>query len=223
MKKRYKVYKRLRDLAYYQNIPQEIANSITHGIGALLSIAAIVLLIIDSSFSGSALRVVSFTIFGVTLLLTFISSTLYHAFRPFKVKVLFLRFDHISIYWLIAGTYTPLVLITIGGWFGWTLFGIIWGIAILGTLSKVFLLGTKMDRISLVLYLTMGWLVIFFIRRIFNNLPTNGLVFLFSGGASYTVGTIFFAFKMVPFFHMIWHLFVLGGAICHFFCILLYV
>lgn len=214
---------KVRKLAFDQTIPQEIANSITHGIGALLSIAAIVLLVIFSANRGSALRVVSFIIFGTTMFLTFISSTLYHALRPPKAKILFLRFDHIAIYWLIAGTYTPLVLVTIGGWLGWTIFGVIWGIAIMGTLSKIFLLGTRMDKISMALYITMGWLIIFFIKILFIKLPFGGLVFLFSGGISYTLGTFFFMFNRIPFSHAIWHLFVIGGAICHFFCMLFYV
>lgn len=148
---------------------------------------------------------------------------MYHALRPYKAKALFLRFDHIAIYFLIAGTYTPLALITIGGQLGWIIFGIIWGIAIAGTLTKIFLMGTSADKLSVGLYIAMGWIVIFFIKAIVKSLPLGGIVLLFSGGVLYTVGTIFFLFDKIRFSHAIWHLFVIAAAVCHFFCILLYV
>ncbi|MBN1500651.1 MAG: hemolysin III family protein [Spirochaetes bacterium] len=211
-----------RDEVYSQTIPQEIFNSITHGIGAALSIAALTLLIVFSAFSGSALKIVSFTIYGTTLFILFLSSTLLHSLRPFKAKSFFLKMDHISIYLLIAGTYTPLVLNTIGGAVGWTFFGIVWGIAVIGTVVKVFFTA-RADAISVILYIAMGWIVIFFMKYVFLNLPQGGIIFLFTGGLLYTGGTAFYLWRKLPFSHAIWHLFVLAAAICHFFCILLYV
>lgn len=213
----------LHDLVFGQTIPEEVANSITHGIGALLSVAAIVLLVVSSSFSGSPLKVVSFSIFGASLLFLFLSSTLLHALRPFKAKALFLKFDHIAIFYLIAGTYTPLMVVTIGGTFGWVLFTIVWFIAAVGTIVKVLMPIASADKISVAIYLVMGWMVILFIKLIFEKLPLPGLILLFTGGILYTVGTIFFISKKLPFSHAIWHLFVLAAAICHFFCIYLYV
>jgi hemolysin III len=130
--------------------------------------------------------------------------------------------DHISIYFLIAGTYTPIVLNIIGGAIGWTIFGIVWAITVLGTIVKVFYT-SRADNISLLLYIAMGWIVIFFMKYIFLNLPVKGIILLFSGGILYTGGTIFYLWKKLPFSHGIWHLFVLAAAICHFFCIILYV
>jgi hemolysin III len=213
----------LHNLVFGQTIPEEIANSITHGIGALLSIAAIVMLVISSSFSGSPVKILSFSLYGASLFFLFLSSTLLHSLRPFKAKALFLTFDHIAIFYLIAGTYSPLMLVTIGGSFGWLIFTIIWTIALVGTLVKVFMLSASADKISVVIYLVMGWMVVLFIRIILNKLPLQGLVLLFSGGIIYTVGTLFFLARKVPFSHAIWHLFVLAAAICHFFCIYLYV
>lgn len=215
---RYKFYK----LVYNQSISEEIANSITHGIGAVISIAALVILIIRAA-NGTQLRLVSFIIFGITLFIMFISSTLYHSLRPFKAKALFLKFDHIAIYLLIAGTYTPLVLITISGTFGWVLFGIIWGFALIGIVGKALFSSAVTDKLSLVIYLIMGWIVVIFIKPLIQTLPLGGIVFLFAGGLFYSLGTLFFYFKKIPFSHAIWHLFVIAGATCHFFCILLYV
>jgi hemolysin III len=214
---------KLHKLVFNQTIPEEIANSITHGIGAVLSIAAIILLVVYSSFSGSPLKIVSFTIFGTTLFFLFISSTLFHALRPFKAKALFLKFDHIAIFFLIAGTYTPLILITIGGSLGWVIFGIIWGIAVAGTIIKIYLPAASADKISVGIYIAMGWIVVIFIKVIIQKLPLGGIIFLFSGGILYTGGTLFFLSQQIPFSHAIWHLFVLAAAICHFFCVFLYV
>ncbi len=210
-----------RDAVYSQTIPQEIANSITHGIGAALSVSALTLLIVFSSFSGSALKIVSFTIYGVTLVILFLSSTLLHSLRPYKAKSFFLKMDHISIYFLIAGTYTPLVLNTIGGAIGWTIFGIIWGIALVGMIVKIYFT-SRLDTVSTLLYIAMGWIVIFFMKIVFQKLAPAGIVLLFAGGILYTAGTIFYFWRKLPFSHAIWHLFVLSAAICHFFCILLY-
>ena len=210
-------------LVFKQTIAQEIANSITHGIGVLLSITAIVLLVVSSISSGSSLKIISFSIYGAALFLVFISSTLYHSLRPFKAKALFLKFDHIAIYFLIAGTYTPLLLLTIGGALGWVWFGIIWGIAIIGTLLNIFFPISLANKISLTIYILMGWLVILFVNGILHKLPLGGFVLLIAGGILYTSGTLFFLSRKLIYSHAIWHLFVIAAAICHFFCIFFYV
>ncbi|MDA3810262.1 MAG: hemolysin III family protein [Spirochaetaceae bacterium] len=213
----------LHNLVFGQTIPEEIANSITHGIGALLSIAAIVLLVVTSSGSGSPIKIFSFSVFGTTLFFLFISSTLLHSLRHHKAKAIFLKFDHIAIFYLIAGTYTPLMLVSIGGKLGWIMFIVVWSIALAGTLVKIFMLSASADKISVAIYLAMGWMAVLFIKVIVEKLPLPGMILLFTGGILYTVGTAFFITKKVPFSHGIWHLFVLAAAICHFFCVYLYV
>ncbi len=201
---------------------EEIFNSITHGIGVLLSIAALVLLIVFSSIYGSTSHVVSFTIFGVTLILLYTASTLYHSFQKPAVKRLFKIFDHSCIYLLIAGTYTPFLLVTLRGVLGWTLFGVIWFLAITGVVLKVFFVH-RYEIISTTAYILMGWIIIFAIKPLIDSLPTGGIIWLVSGGLAYTLGVIFYVWRKMPFNHAIWHLFVLGGSICHFFAVLLYV
>ena len=213
----------LHNLVFGQTIPEEIANSITHGIGALLSIGAIVLLIMSSSLSGSSISIFSFSLFGTTLFFLFISSTLLHSLTHYRAKALFLKFDHIAIFYLIAGTYTPLMLVAIGGTFGWIMFIIIWSIALAGTLVKIFMISASADKISVAIYLAMGWMAVLFIKIIIEKLPLPGMVLLFTGGILYTVGTVFFITKKLAFSHAIWHLFVLAAAVCHFFCIYLFV
>ncbi|MDT8862727.1 hemolysin III family protein [Alkalihalobacillus sp. MEB130] len=201
---------------------EEIANAITHGIGALLSVAALVLLIVYSSLYGSAWHIVSFTIYGVTMLLLYFSSTMVHAMPKGKAKDLFEIFDHASIYLFIAGTYTPLLFIVVQGALGWTLFGIVWGIATVGVIFKVFFV-KKFLFMSTVFYIGMGWLAIFVIKPIIETLPPAGTAFLFIGGICYTVGTIFYVWRGFKYHHAIWHMFVLAGSIFHFFLILFYV
>lgn len=201
---------------------EEIANAITHGLGALLSVAGLVLLIVFSSIYGSALHVVSFTIYGVTMLLLYLSSTLVHAFPPGKVKNLFEIFDHASIYLYIAGTYTPLLFIVVQGALGWGLFGVIWGIATIGVIFKVFFV-KRFLILSTVFYIAMGWMAIIPMNTIASNLSTTGMVLLVAGGICYTVGTIFYIWRGFKYHHAIWHLFVLAGSILHFFMILLHV
>ncbi len=207
--------------ADYRNlsIGEEIFNSITHGIGALLSIAALVLLIVFAATKGNAWHVVSFTIFGTTLVLLYTSSTLYHSFTKIKVKNLFARFDHAAIFLLIAGTYTPFLLTTIRGTQGWILFGIIWGLAIAGIVIRSIYL-TRFRKIMVVIYVLMGWMFVFAGSSIIKSLPVSSIIFLFVGGISYTVGVIFYVWRKLPYGHGIWHLFVLGGSIMHFFSVL---
>ncbi|MFC0274355.1 hemolysin III family protein [Metabacillus herbersteinensis] len=200
---------------------EEIANSITHGIGGLLSIAALVLLIVFSSLYGTAWHVVSFTLFGVTMVLLYTSSTLVHSFPPGKAKDVFEILDHSAIYFFIAGTYTPFLFIAVKGWIDWTLFGIVWGLAIGGTVFKAFFV-KKYVFFSTVLYVVMGWLIVFAWNEISANVPYEGLVLLAVGGILYTVGAVFYVWRGFKFHHAIWHLFVLAASTTHFFAVLLY-
>src|SRR5699024_3643923 len=173
---------------------EEIANSITHGIGALLSIAALVLLIVFASIHGNAWHVVSFTLFGSTMVLLYISSTLAHSFPPGKAKNIFEIFDHSAIYFFIAGTYTPFLFIAVEGALGWTLFGIVWGLAIFGTVFKVFFV-QKFLQLSTILYVVIGWLIVFAWKPLIASVPTYGLVYLVIGGVIYSVGAIFYVWR----------------------------
>jgi hemolysin III len=201
---------------------EEMANSITHGIGALLSISALVILIVFASISGTLLHIVSFTIFGSTMFILYMSSTLLHSFPKGKVKDVFEIFDHSSIYFFIAGTYTPFLLIVIKGTLGWTLFGVVWGFAIAGTVFKCFFV-KKYLFTSTVLYVVMGWLIVFAWKPLVNNLSPQGMSYLVIGGALYTLGAIFYVWRGFKYHHAVWHLFVIAGSVAHFFCVLFYV
>jgi hemolysin III len=204
-----------------QSLGEEIANSIIHGIGAGLSIAGLVLLIVFASSYGDVWRIVSFSIFGTTLILLYLSSTLYHSFTGPRIKFIFRIMDHVSIYLLIAGTYTPIVLVGIRGAWGWTLFGMIWGLAILGIVLKICFMG-RFSVLSSIFYLLMGWMVVIAIKPMIMMLPFGFIVWIVIGGLSYTIGIIFFAVDKIPYNHVIWHLFVLGGSISHFFGMFFY-
>lgn len=201
---------------------EEVANAITHGIGACLSIAALALLVAFASLFGTAWHVVSFTIYGVTMLMLYVSSTLVHSFPEGKVKDLFEIFDHASIYLFIAGTYTPFLFVVIRGSLGWTLFGIVWGIAISGVIFKAFFV-KKFLFLSTLFYVAMGWLIVLAWNPLVTTLATGGVVLLVAGGVLYTLGTIFYVWRGFPFHHAIWHMFVLAGSAAHFFAVLLYV
>lgn len=206
-----------------QIIREEIANVITHGLGLALSVAALVILVVFASLKGDAWRIVSFSIFGASLVLLYLASTLYHgASRP-RIKLRLNRFDHSAIYVLIAGTYTPFTLVTLRGGWGWTIFGIVWGLAIAGIIYKVFFYTVKYRAVSAVIYLLMGWIIVIAIKPLINNLSLPGLIWLAIGGLSYSFGVIFYLWKKLPFAHSIFHLFVLGGSIAHFFAIFWYV
>ena len=201
------------------SVGEEIFNSITHGIGTLLSVAALVILIVFAVFKGNVWHVVSFTIFGSTLVLLYLSSTLYHSFTKHKVKNLFARFDHAAIFLLIAGTYTPFVLTTLRGPLGWSLFGIIWGLAITGVVIRSIYL-TRFRKFMVGIYLAMGWMFLIAIVPMINNLPGISIAFLLIGGACYSLGVIFYSWRRLKYGHGIWHLFVLAGSIMHFFSVL---
>lgn len=204
----------------YKNKREELANAITHGLGFVLSIPALIFLILKGSEYGSALHITAYTIFGVSMLVLYLMSTLLHS-MPAKYKRFFSILDHSSIYVLIAGTYTPLVLTSLGGSLGWTLFGIVWGLAILGILFKVFFIH-RYEAVSLIFYIAMGWLVIFAIRPLHAAIGTEGITLLVIGGLLYTFGAIFYAWRRIPYNHAIWHLFVIGGSAAMYFSILLY-
>jgi len=197
---------------------EEIANAITHGIGALLATAALVLLIVFSSLQGTAWHITSFTIFGAMLVVLYVMSTLYHSLTNIRAKKLFRKFDHMSIFLLIAGTYTPFCLTVLNGWLGWTLFGIVWTSAVAGILLKAFYTG-RGELISTLLYILMGWIVVFVIKPVYSYMSFEGFTFLVVGGAFYTLGAFFFLKDKIPYNHSIWHLFVLGGSIFHFFAV----
>ena len=204
------------------NLPskrEEIANAITHGLGALLALAALVLLIVFASIKGTAWHVVSFSIFGATMVTLYTMSTLYHCLPGERRKILFRKFDHMSIFLLIAGTYTPFCLTILNGWIGWTIFGVVWACAVGGIVMKSFHTG-KAERISTILYVTMGWVIIFFIKPIYNFMSSEGFIFLLTGGVFYTLGVFFFVKENIKYSHSVWHLFVLGGSIFHFFAVL---
>ncbi|MBC8215259.1 MAG: hemolysin III family protein [Candidatus Marinimicrobia bacterium] len=199
-----------------QTMDEEIANSITHGIGTGLSIAALVILVTLASQNGDPWKVVGFSIYGASLFLLYLISTLYHGFTNMNVKKFFRVLDHSAIFLLIAGTYTPITLTVMRGPWGWTLFGIVWGLAILGILLKTIMFG-KFEKLSVVLYLLMGWIVVIAIKPLIIMLPFTSLMWLAIGGVLYTAGVIFYAWQRLPYHHVIWHIFVLGGSISHFF------
>ncbi|MCK6541731.1 hemolysin III family protein [bacterium] len=201
---------------------EELAHAITHGIGAILSIAGLTLLVAFSALRGDAWHVVSSAIFGTTLVLLYSASTLYHSFPQPKVKRIFRIMDHSAIYLLIAGTYTPFLLVSLRGAWGWTLFGVVWGAAIAGVWFKVFHTG-RFPKLSTTLYIVMGWVALVAIKPMMENIPLGGLILILAGGLTYTVGVVFYVMHRMIYHHAVWHLFVLGGSILHFFAVLLYV
>ena len=201
---------------------EEVANAVTHGIGAALSVAALTLLIVYAAWKGPALHVVSFTIYGSAMLLSFLSSTLLHSFPEGKVKKFFEIMDHSCIYLFIAGTYTPILFHVVQGTLGWVLFGIMWGIALVGIVFKSFY-ASKFLFTSTFLYIAMGWMIVFAWQPVVERLAGAGLALLITGGVLYTAGTVFYMWRSFPYHHAVWHLFVLAGAVLHFFTILLYV
>ncbi len=206
----------------HQSFIEELANSITHGIGLALSVVGFMVMEVLCILHGTALHIVGCTTFGVTLILLYTASTLYHSFRRPHLKRLLKVLDHAAIYLLIAGTYTPFTLVNLKGFWGWTLFAIVWTMAIMGVLFKLF----NVDRFkiaSTLIYVLMGWSVIIVIKPLLAAVPTAGLMWLLAGGIFYTVGIVFFACKRIPYNHAIWHLFVMAGSICHYFAVLFYV
>jgi hemolysin III len=202
-----------------QTLGEEITNALLHGLGFGLAIAALAVLVVMAGRYGTVWHVVGFTIYGATLVILYLSSTLYHSFPEGKVKRVFKIFDHAAIFLLIAGTYTPITLIKLRGTLGWTIFGVVWAIAILGIISKIFLIN-RFQALSTVLYIAMGWLIVGALKPLAAALNQTSLLFLLAGGLLYTVGTVFYAWKSRKYAHAVWHLFVLAGSVCHFFTIL---
>jgi len=201
---------------------EEILNIATHGVGFILSIVALVLLVVFASIYGTAWHIVSYSIYGVSLVVLYLASTLFHwSKKPSRRRKLNV-FDHASIYLLIAGTYTPLLLVTLRGPWGWSLFGVVWGMAILGIILKFFFTG-RYNKLSTFAYLVMGWVVLIAVKPLIENLDSTGLMWLSIGGLSYSIGAVFFLVNKIPYNHAIFHLFVLGGSFAHFVTIFCYV
>lgn len=203
-----------KDEIYYPPLEEKL-NIITHGLGIPLSILALIFLIIDASVNGDAIHLISFIIFGTSLILVYTASTLFHSTKNLKLRRKFNLIDHASIYVLIAGTYTPFALITLEGRIGWIIFSVIWGLAILGIIYKVFYIG-KSRLISTASYVVMGWMIIGAINPLINNLSVQGLVWLFAGAVSYSIGALLYSRIKLKFNHATFHVFVLIGSFCHF-------
>jgi len=201
-----------------QTPSEEIVNAILHGIGVGLSIAALIVLVIYANIHGDTWHIVSFSIYGATLIILYLASTLYHSFPKGKWKNILHVIDHSSIFLLIAGTYTPVTLTAMRGPWGWSIFGVVWGIALLGITLKVFWID-KLRFLSVGLYVIMGWIIVIAIKPLLESLETISLTFLLAGGISYMVGIIFYIWRRLKYSHGIWHLFVLVGSICHFFTV----
>ena len=201
---------------------EEIANAVTHGVGAALSVAALVLMVVFAALNGSAWHVVGCSIFGATLVLLYLASALYHGVAHPRAKRLLRLFDHGAIFLLIAGTYTPFTLVSMRGPWGWSLFGVVWGLALLGVCFQSGLL-RRWEGLRVGLYVAMGWVVVLAFRPLVASMELGGLVLLIAGGLAYTLGIVFYAWERLPFSHAVWHLFVLAGSTLHFFSVFCYV
>lgn len=200
----------------------EWANTVTHGIGFILSIIGLFFLVRIPYVEGNYWKLFAFTVYGTSLIALYLTSTLYHSTDNIHLKNLFRLLDHCAIYLLIAGSYTPFTLITLQGIWGWALFGSIWTLALTGIVFKIFFIH-RFEYLSTAIYLIMGWLVVIAIEPLVNSLSTDGIYWVVAGGLSYTAGVVFFLLDKRPFFHAIWHLFVMGGSTCHYLAIYLHV
>ncbi|WBL21337.1 PAQR family membrane homeostasis protein TrhA [Zunongwangia sp. HRR-M8] len=207
-----------RDRIKYYTKSEERVNIISHALGLLLSILGSILLIIKSAELGGTILKISFWIFGCSMIILYTASTLYHSVRERKLRYKLNILDHASIYILIAGTYTPFALVTLRGTIGWIIFGVIWGLAVTGVILKFFFTG-KFQTLSTIMYVAMGWIIVFAVKPLLDNLSGDGLFWLFAGGISYTAGAIIFSIDRLKFNHAIFHLFVLFGTFCHFWAI----
>ena len=201
---------------------EELANSITHGVGLALSGAGGVVLIVLAALRGDAWHVVGVSVFGATLVMLYSASMVYHIVRSPRAKRVFRILDHSSIYLLIAGTYTPFLLVNMRGGWGWTIFGLVWGLAVLGILFKAFFV-ERYGIASTAVYLAMGWIVVIAVKPLLASVAGGGIALLLAGGVAYSLGVVFFAWERFPFNHAIWHLFVLAGSVFHYFAVLFYV
>jgi hemolysin III len=205
-----------------ETLAEEIASSVIHGIGVVLAIAGLAVLSAAAATHGSAWHVVSCAIFGTTLVLLYLASTLYHSIPVPRVKELLRMFDHAAIYLLIAGTYTPFCLVSLRGPWGWSLLGVVWGLALAGVASRA-ALSKRLPAVSVAVYVLMGWAVLVAAGPLRRQLPGGGLTLLFAGGVLYTAGLAFYGWRRLPYHHAVWHAFVLAGSVLHFFAVLLYV
>lgn len=203
--------------------PQEEKwNVITHGFGLLLAIAGLVLLVVQSSLYKDAWHIVSYSVYGVSMVVLYTASTFFHSSKPGNLRKKLNVFDHASIFFLIAGTYTPFTLVTLRGGWGWSIFGVVWGLAIAGIILKLFYTG-RFEKISTAIYIILGWLIIIAIKPLIENFTPAGLFWLGLGGISYSVGAGFFLWHKLPYNHAIFHVFVLIGSISHFFAVYFYI
>lgn len=210
------------DVAVVKTAMEEIMNAITHGIGAIFAIIGLSILTAAAYINGGAWHMASGIIFGVSMVLLYLASTLYHSFTNQRIKDILKIFDHAAIYLLIAGTYTPFTLIPLHGTVGWIIFGIVWGLAFLGILLKIFFV-KRFKVLSTLCYLLMGWFAVVMIDPLLSSIHIYGLYWLIAGGLFYTVGAIFYLLQRLPYHHAIWHLFVIAGSVAHFIVILNYV
>jgi hemolysin III len=197
---------------------EEIANSVTHGVGVALSVAGFAVLVVIAAATGDPWRVTAAGIYGATLVLLYAASTLYHALPGARVKAVFRRLDHAAIYLLIAGTYTPFVLGPLRGAWGWSLFGVVWGLAVVGVVLKS-VFGIRLAALSTAVYIAMGWMVLVAAAPLAARVPAAGVRWLVAGGVSYTLGVVFFALERVRYAHAVWHLFVLAGSAAHYWAV----
>ncbi len=204
------------------SLGEEIAHGLTHGVGIVLAIAGLCVLVTFSALYGSAVHVVASSIFGASMIVLYTASTLYHSLPMPETKRIMRVVDHASIYLLIAGTYTPFTLVTLEGAWGWSLFGVVWGLAIVGIIFKLFFTG-RFDRLSVAIYVAMGWCGLVAIKPMMAALPTLGLWLLVAGGLAYTGGVIFYLLERMRYHHAIWHLFVMAGTTLHYFVVLFFV
>ena len=211
----------LETIKHYSQLEEKL-NISSHALGLILSVAALVLLVIRATQHGDAFHIVSFSVFGASLIVLYAASVVYHSVQEPKVRSRLRIFDHSSIYILIAGSYTPYALVTLNGVIGWILFGVAWSIALSGVILKLFFTG-KYNLLSTMMYVAMGWMVIFAIKPLVNNLSADGLFWLVAGGLAYTVGAILYSIKKIKFNHAIFHVFVLIGSLCHFVSVYFYV
>lgn len=201
-----------------QSPGEEIANSVSHGAGVLLAVAAVPILVVGAVRRGTAADIVGASVFGGAMVLLYMTSTLYHALPRGRAKKVFRVLDHSAIFLMIAGTYTPFTLgVLFGGW-GWTLFGLVWGVAAGGIVLKA-VAGVRFRLLSTLLYIAMGWLMVIAVKPLISGMETAGLIWLLAGGLAYTGGAAIYAVKRVRYSHFVWHLFVLTGSVCHFFAV----
>jgi hemolysin III len=204
------------------SVAEEIAHAITHGLGLVLSVVALVVLVVYASVRGDTWHIVSCSIYGTTLIVLYAASTLYHSIPSPRAKAVLRVLDHAAIYGLIAGTYTPFTLVNLRGGWGWTLFGVVWGLAAVGIVLEA-LAKPRTRVLSVALYLALGWLAAIAVKPLLAAVATGGLVLLLLGGLAYTGGVVFYGWRRLPYHHAIWHVFVMVGSVSHFFAVLFYV